>query len=118
MKSQTIPILLNLLASFIGAFGQYFYKMGSNRLGHSSIWSNWPIALGMLFFILVMVLFIIGFKLGGRLSVVYPIYASTFVWGTMLGIYLDKEPWNWMQLSGSLLVILGIIAIAMNSAEA
>src|SRR5690349_17240182 len=90
--SQAIPMLLNLVAAVIGALGQYFYKLGGTRLGTTPFFKNWPLLLGMLLFCGVMVLFVAAFKMGGRLSVVYPVYATTFVWGTLLAAWLEKEP--------------------------
>lgn len=111
-NSQFIPILLNLLAAFVSAFGQYLYKTGSAKLGVEPIYKNYHIFSGILLFTVVMVLFLAAFKLGGRLSVTYPIYASTFVWGTLMGIYFDKEPWNYGQASGVFLILVGISLVA------
>src|SRR4051812_33490434 len=86
--SQTIPILMNLLAAIVGAVGQYFYKMGGKQMGSVPFVKNWPLYVGMALFCFVMVLFVWGFKLGGRLGVVYPIYATTFLWGTALAIFV------------------------------
>lgn len=114
-QSQMWPIILNVIASFFGAFGQYFYKLGGKRLGTESIWTNWPLGLGVILFCAVMVLFVVGFKMGGRLSVVFPFYALTFVWGAMIGFWLEKEPVNLMQWGGIALVVVGISVVAIGS---
>ena len=69
-------------------------------------------------FLVVTVLFFLAFKLGGRLSVTYPVYASTFVWGALIGVYIDKEPLNLAQVIGILLVFLGVCVVAMSSGQA
>ena len=115
--SQTMPIVLNLIAAFIGAFGQYFYKMGGIKLKTDPWYTNWEIALGIVLFCGVMVLFIWSFNIGGRLSVTYPVYASTFIIGTSLGIFLDKEPWNLALIIGTVLVVSGIMVIAFFAPE-
>ena len=102
--SQKIPILLNILAAVLGALGQYFYKIGAQK---SSLWA---IAAGVLMFIGVMGLFVLAYKWGGRISVVYPFYATTFIWGTLIGIWLEKEPWSPWYLVG-LIMILGGLAV-------
>ena len=112
MSSQTWPMILNLVAAVIGAVGQWLYKLGSQQLGHISIWKNWQIFVGMFLFCIVMVLFVIAFKMGGRLAVTYPIYATTFIWGTGIAIYFDKEPWAWMQLAGIGLIVVGVSFVA------
>ncbi|MBU6374623.1 MAG: hypothetical protein KGQ59_01390, partial [Bdellovibrionales bacterium] len=91
-RGQVIPILLNLIAAVFGAAGQYFYKKGADKLGRMPLYQNWEIPLGALLFVGVMGLFIFSFKLGGRLSVTYPMYATTFVWGALMSAFALKEP--------------------------
>lgn len=114
MMGQTAPILINLFAALIGAAGQYLYKIGSMRLKEVPIYLNWQIITGAILFTGVMGLFIWAFKLGGRISITYPMYATTFIWGCILGIIIDKEPWNSAQLVGLILVVAGISTIALN----
>ncbi|WP_127716908.1 hypothetical protein [Halobacteriovorax sp. HLS] len=115
MENQTYPILINLLAALVGAAGQYLYKAGSQRLKEVPLYLNWQIITGAALFTLVMGLFIWAFKLGGKISVTYPMYATTFIWGCILGILIDKEAWNIGQLVGLTLVIVGISTIAYYS---
>jgi drug/metabolite transporter (DMT)-like permease len=110
--SQTVPILLNLLAAVIGAIGQWLYKKGGTLIGEIPWHKNWYLFSGMILFCGVMVLFVIAFKMGGRLSVVYPVYATTFIWGTMIAVGWDGEPWAWGQLVGLLLVVVGVSMVA------
>lgn len=117
-SSQLIPILLNLLAALFGAGGQYLYKLGGQRIGQIALWKNWPLFLGMALFCGVMVLFVIAFKAGGRLSVTYPVYATTFVWGFVLATLVDKEPWSPVQLAGILVILLGVGLVAVGSPRA
>lgn len=112
MNNQTYPIILNLVAAFVGAFGQYAYKIGAGRLKEVPIFQNWQLFLGMFLFCLVMILFVIAFKNGGRISVTYPVYATTFIWGTLIGIFIDKEPFSMVQSVGVLLVVVGVSMVA------
>ena len=112
MSSQTYPIILNLLAAVIGALGQYAYKLGGLKLQKVPLWQNWELLLGMALFIGVMFLFVIAFKNGGNISVTYPMYATTFIWGTLLGVFIDKEAVSPIQIGGILLVIIGISLVA------
>jgi hypothetical protein len=43
-------------------------------------------------YVAVMVLFVAAFKRGGELSVLYPIYASTFIWGAILARWAYDVP--------------------------
>lgn len=109
---QGLPIIINLFAALVGAGGQYLYKTGAARLNTTPFYLNWQILLGAILFTAVMALFILGFKLGGKLNVVYPMYATTFIWGSLMGVLLDKEPWSFMQLTGVSFVVLGLSLIA------
>ena len=112
MSNQVVPILLNLLAGLIGAFGQYAYKKGSLKLSEVPILQNYSIWIGVFLFCIVMVLFVMGYKMGGRISVVYPYYATTFIWGALIGKFLEREPMNTSIIGGTLLIIAGLIWIA------
>lgn len=113
--SQVLPMLLYLVAGVCGAIGQYLYKTGAARLGLEPIWRNWPIFAGIGAFCVVMGLFVLSFKLGGRLSVVYPMYATTFVWGALIGILVEREPWSGLQLAGITLIVGGCVMVAAGS---
>jgi len=110
--SQTLPIILSLAAAFTGAFANWFYKTGANKMDELVWYKNWYIAAGLVFFTSVLVLFIIAFRMGGRLFVVYPVYATTYIWVGLIGVYLDKEPWSIWQIAGTGFIILGVGLIA------
>lgn len=111
MNGQLIPVLLNLLASLLGAIGQWLYKIGAKDLKEVPIYKNLPFLGGMFSFCLVMALFMIAFRLGGRISVTFPVYALTFVWGTFIGVLIDKEPFNGWQAFGVALVFAGVAIV-------
>ena len=112
MDSQKIPIVMNIIAAFLGAFGQYAYKKGGLKLSEVPVWMNFPLLTGILLFCGVMVCFVIGYKMGGRISVVYPFYATTFLWGGLIGFFLEKEPFRWSLVVGALFILGGLIVIA------
>ena len=107
-SSQTLPILLNLVAALLGALGQYLYKTGAARIGKESLLTNWRLFTGAALFTVVMVLFIAAFKLGGRLSVTYPAYATTFAWSGLIAVFLAGETWSTWQTAGTLAIMLGV----------
>ena len=116
-QSQTMPIILNLFAALLGALGQYAYKKGGLQLTEVAIFKNVPLWSGVLLFCGVMVLFVLGYNLGGRISVVYPFYATTFIWGALIGHYIEKEPLNLYVIGGTLLIITGLVVIARGMNE-
>jgi len=111
MSNQTWPIVLNFVASILGAFGQWLYKVGAKDLKEIPIYKNIPFLGGMFCFCLVMALFMVAFRLGGRISVTFPVYALTFVWGTIIGVMVDKEPFNQLQALGVGLVFVGVAMV-------
>jgi drug/metabolite transporter (DMT)-like permease len=110
-----MPIICYLIAGIIGALGQYLYKLGGNLLGTIPIYKNWQLFGGAALFCLVMVLFVAGFKMGGRLGVIYPIYATTFIWGLLIAVLWDHEPWNAIQVFGIGLIVVGVSVIAIGA---
>lgn len=115
VNSQLIPICLSLVAALFGAFAQYFYKMGALRLDFSNLFKNYYLFAGVICFSLVLILFIIAFRMGGRMFVIYPIYATTYIWSGLIAYYLASETFNIYQISGVILIILGVICISFSS---
>ena len=109
--SQKIPILLNCVAAFLGAAGQYFYKKGSGQMAEKLF--NLNLILGVLMFCGVMGLFVVAYKLGGKISTVYPFYATTFIWGTLIGVFVEKEVLRPPYYLGLGLVLIGLTVIAL-----
>lgn len=115
--NQTYPMFLHFLAGLFGAIGQYFYKKGGTRVGTLPLWQNGWIIAGILSFCLVMVFFVMSYKAGGKLSSVYPVYATTFVWGALLGKYLEGETLNASVWIGILLILAGVAAIGVGATQ-
>jgi len=112
-SSQALPIVLNLFAAILGAIGQYLYKIGGIQLKTVPLIKNWPLYTGMALFCVVMVLFVWAFNIGGKLSVVYHVYATTFIWAMIIAVWIGKEPYSLIQLLGVLIIILGVSLIAI-----
>jgi multidrug transporter EmrE-like cation transporter len=110
---ETTPassMLMFLLAAAIGAVGQFLYKSGASQT--TSDWLsyllNWRLLTGVVCYIAVMVLFVAAFKQGGALSVLYPLYASTFVWAAVIGLWAYGVPIRPINILGMLLLVLGM----------
>jgi multidrug transporter EmrE-like cation transporter len=110
MKTPLISILFYILASFLGAFGQYLYKSGAERADGTLLgyFANSRLVGGVFCYIAVMVLFIAAFRKGGSLAVLYPIYATTFIWAALLGHYMFGTPIKLINIAGMSLLILGM----------
>src|SRR5205085_12329495 len=81
MRTSPLAIVFFVIAAFLGALGQFYYKSGAEKAGNTlaSYVFNARLLGGVICYIAVMVLFVAAFKRGGALTVLYPIYASTFI---------------------------------------
>src|SRR5262249_18501968 len=94
---------------FVGALGQYLYKSGAEQTtGHWLSYLNWRLALGVACYVGVMVLFVAAWKRGGALSVLYPLYASTFIWGALIGLWAYRVPIRPVNVAGIVLLVAGM----------
>lgn len=110
MKTPGGSIFMFVVAALLGAVGQYLYKSGADRAdaGWVSYLLNIRLLGGVICYVGVMVLFVAAFKRGGSLSVLYPIYASTFVWASLLGLWAYGTPIRPVNVAGMGLLIAGM----------
>lgn len=103
-------VVMFAAAALVGAVGQYCYQSGAvssnGTLGGYLL--NWRIATGVACYIAVMVLFIGAFRLGGSLTVLYPVYASTFIFAAVIAWWAHETPIRWVNVAGMLLMIAGM----------
>jgi multidrug transporter EmrE-like cation transporter len=110
MKTPLISIVFFIIAAIFGALGQYLYKTGADK-GTSSFMSylaNPRLLSGVVCYIIVMVLFVAAFKKGGSLTVLYPIYASTFIWAALIAMLVYGTPIKPINIGGMVLLVGGM----------
>ena len=110
MKTPPFSIALFALAAVLGAVGQFLYKSGADRAGGSlaSYLANPRLLGGVFCYLAVMVLFVAAFKRGGSLAVLYPIYASTFIWAALIAWGAYGVPIRPANVCGMALLIGGM----------
>ncbi len=110
MNTPIISIILFIIAAIFGALGQFLYKSGADTTegGLTNYLTNWRILLGVFCYCAVMFLFVSAFKRGGALSVLYPIYASTFVWASIISLVAYGTPIKPINMAGMGLLIGGM----------
>ncbi len=99
-----------VIASLLGAVGQFLYKSGADK-ATDTVWGyllNWRILAGVVSYIAVMVLFVTAFKRGGALTVLYPIYAMTFIWAALIALAAYGIPIKLVNVAGMALLIIGM----------
>lgn len=110
MSTPFSSILLFLAAGLIGALGQFLYKSGAEAAdgGWTTYVANPRLLLGVGCYVAVMTLFVAAFKKGGSPSVLYPIYATTFVWATIIGAVWYGERIVPSNVVGMVLLLVGV----------
>jgi len=110
MSTPAISIVFFLAAALLGALGQYLYKSGADLAGASidSYLINPRLAGGVICYVAVMVLFVAAFKKGGSLTVLYPIYATTFIWAALLALFAYGTPIKPVNIGGMGLLVVGM----------
>lgn len=110
MTTPIMSIVMFLAAALFGALGQYLYKSGADVASGtiSSYIVNPRLLAGVVCYIAVMVLFVAAFKKGGSLTVLYPIYASTFIWAALIALYAYGTPIKVLNIAGMALLVGGM----------
>jgi multidrug transporter EmrE-like cation transporter len=110
MSTPAISIVYFLMASLFGALGQYLYKSGADA-AHGTVASylaNPRLLGGVICYVAVMVLFVAAFKKGGSLTVLYPVYATTFIWAALLALIVYGTPIKPVNVGGMGLLVAGM----------
>jgi multidrug transporter EmrE-like cation transporter len=105
-----ISIVLFVLAALFGAVGQFLYKSGAEAAEGTlvSFLFNLRILGGVVCYIAVMVLFVAAFRKGGALSVLYPVYASTFIFAAIIALLAFGEPIKLVNVAGMVVLVFGM----------
>lgn len=110
MKTPIVSIALFAVAAFLGALGQYLYKSGADRADSSAAGYllNPRLLGGVICYVAVMVLFVAAFKRGGSMAVLYPIYASTFIWAALIARLAFETAIKPVHVAGMTVLLLGM----------
>ena len=110
MRTSPVAIVFFVIAAFLGPLGQFYYKSGAEKAGNTlaSYIFNARLLGGVICYIAVMVLFVAAFKRGGALTVLYPIYASTFIFAAVIAWFAYGTPIRAPHFAGFILLIAGM----------
>lgn len=110
--TQTSPwaMAIFLLAALIGAIGQYLYKAGADAATGTiaSYLLNLKLWLGVVCYVAVMVLFVAGFRAGGSIATLYPLYATTFIWAQLIATRTEGVPITATNVLGMVVLVAGM----------
>jgi multidrug transporter EmrE-like cation transporter len=59
-----------------------------------------------------MLLFSHAFQRGGTVAVLYPIYASTFIWAAVMAWAIYGQPIRPVHVGGMILLVVGIVCMS------
>jgi hypothetical protein len=114
MQTPPLSIAMFIVAAMLGAVGQYLYKSGADAAGETvaSYLLNPRLWGGALCYVLVMILYIAAFRKGGAMTVLYPIYATTFIWAAIIGLLAYGTPIKPVTVAGMAFLVLGMYLMA------
>jgi len=106
------------LGSILGALGQLFFKLGSDKItGHlMSVLLNWRIFVGLACYAIATVVFIFALRYG-RLSILYPIIALSYVWVALISKFYLHEYFPVYKWTGIMFILLGVMIIVSDFAS-
>ncbi|PIN68781.1 hypothetical protein COV93_08155 [Candidatus Woesearchaeota archaeon CG11_big_fil_rev_8_21_14_0_20_43_8] len=115
-KTQTWAIILILICTLVTASGQLFLKLGADRMVFDIIGllKNYFLIIGCIIYAIAAIMMIVALR-GGEVSVLYPLFATSYVWVTIIAKYFLDETigvWRWLGV-GTL--VIGVIFISMGS---
>lgn len=116
MSTEWWAIVLIVIATILGGFGALYFKLGADKLKFNllDLMKNWRLMLGVFFYGISTVFFILGLK-GGDLSVLYPFASLTYVWVVLLSIKLLNEKMNLYKWMGVASILIGVSLIGVGS---
>lgn len=113
LGTPLLSMLLVLAAAVPGAVGQFHFQRGAKSADSvdALLLSPWAWT-GMACYVTVMLLFTNALRLGGSVRVLYPLYASTFLWAAVLSLLLFGQPIRPIHGLGMALLIAGIVCMS------
>lgn len=110
-------IVLTLIAAFISSLAQFCYKKSASKRVNSArdmlrLIMDRGVLAGLILYAAGLGVYLLALS-GGKLSVVYPAFASSFIFVTIVSAWKFKEKITPMMLLGMLLVFLGIALVAV-----
>ena len=119
MATKLWAIGIILFSTLLTSTAQLFYKFGAEKLSLDilSIITNIELIMGMVLYAIGGILLILSFR-GGEVSVLYPIFATSYIWVSFLSIYFLGEVMNIFKWSGVFTIMIGISLIGYGSKRA
>ena len=110
-------ILLTLLAALVSSLAQLIFKRSVTKIDNfrhlMAHARNRGVLLGFVGYITAFALYLVALS-GGELSIVYPVFASSFIFVTLISARVLRERITAVRAAGVLLVFIGIAIVAVS----
>lgn len=96
--------------TLLGAAAQILLKTGANQLAHPSILAmvtNLSLLGGLSLYGVSTLLLVLALK-DGELSMLYPVIALTYVWVTLLSLFIFHDRVNPVKMAGIAIIVIGV----------
>jgi drug/metabolite transporter (DMT)-like permease len=116
MKTQLWAMGIILFSTLLTSTAQLFYKFGASKLRFDflSLITNYELLMGLFLYAIGGILLILSFR-GGEVSVLYPIFATSYIWVSFMSIYFLGEIMNLFKWGGVIAIVGGIALIGFGS---
>jgi multidrug transporter EmrE-like cation transporter len=106
-RRQSISLVLG--CTVLGAAAQILMKFGANALtpGIIGIITNVPLMTGYCLYGISTVLLVLALR-DGELSILYPVIALTYVWVTVLSVFVFHDTMNVWKVLGVTTIVCGV----------
>lgn len=114
MRTKWWAILLIALTTLLTTAAQILYKIGANKLAldFNKLITNWFLPAGFILYCIAGVILIISLK-HGEVSVLYPIFATCYIWVMIFSAIIFNETFNGLKIMGSIIIIVGIVWLSI-----
>lgn len=100
-----------LICTIFTALGQFFFKQATQTLIlNFSLIYNYSLWLGLFFYGIGAALMVFALRFG-ELNTLYPIVSLTFIWVTLISVFLLHESISLTKISGIGVIISGVFMI-------
>jgi drug/metabolite transporter (DMT)-like permease len=110
MSKSILGLALVFLCTLSNTIGQYFIKLGANIFTFNTLFQNYYLFIGIIIYAISAILLIFALKFG-ELTVIYPAVSLTFIWVTLLSIYVLHEVIVLKQFFGIFFVLAGVFFV-------
>jgi drug/metabolite transporter (DMT)-like permease len=107
MKTKKWAIALVILCTLFTSSAQFFFKKGADALPSITIF-----AIAGLACYAIGALFLMASFKGGEVTVLYPIFSTSFIWVVIISKYALEESVGFYKWLGIAFIIAGIIFIS------